>query len=45
MKKFLAAMLLLCMTGSATIQVVSPEVDKGIASIKQKKIALGAEAR
>ena len=45
MKKFLAAMTLLCMTGNAAAQEVSPEVDRGIASVKQKKIALGAEAR
>ncbi|MBR3050407.1 MAG: hypothetical protein IKG61_03020, partial [Selenomonadaceae bacterium] len=45
MKKFLAAASLLLITGNAAAQEISPEVDRGIESVKQKKFDFGAEAR
>lgn len=33
------------MTGTAAAQEISPEVDRGISSVKQKKFDLGAEVR
>ena len=45
MKKFLAAAGLLLITGNAAAQEISPEVDRGIESVKQKKFDFGAEAR
>ena len=45
MEKFLAAICLLFVTGSAAAKEVSPEVDRGIASVKQKKSAFSAETR
>ena len=38
-------MTLLFMTGNAAAQEISPEVDEGIASVKQKKFSFNAEAR
>ena len=44
MKKILAAIILLIMTDCAA-QEISPEVDRGVASIKQKKFAFSAETK
>lgn len=44
MKKLLAIILLL-LTSNAQAQTNSPEVDRGIESIKQRKLESGAEAR
>ena len=44
MKKFLATILIL-LTNTAAAQENPPEVDEGIASIKQKKFDFSAEAR
>ncbi len=45
MKKFLVAIILFLMTSSATAQEISPEVNRGVASVKQKKFDFSAEAR
>ena len=45
MKKFFVAMILLFMAGNAAAQENSPEVDRGIASVKQRKFEFSAEAR
>ena len=45
MKKFLAAIGLLLVTGNAAAQEISPEVDRGVASIKKKKFAFSAETK
>lgn len=45
MKKFFTAIALLLMTGNVAAQEISPEVDRGVASVKQKKFAFNAEAR
>lgn len=45
MKKFFAAISLFLVTGNAAAQEVSPEVDRGVASVKQKKFAFNAETR
>ena len=45
MKKFFAAIVLFFMTNNAAAQENSPEVDRGIASVKQKKFAFNVETR
>ena len=45
MEKFFAIIILLFMTGNAAAQENSPEVDRGIASVKQNKFEFNAEAR
>ena len=45
MKKFLTAIALLLVTNNAAAGEVSPEVDRGVASIKQKKFAFSAETK
>lgn len=44
MKKFLAASLIL-LTGTASAQEISPEVNRGVQSVKQTKFDFNAEAR
>ena len=44
MRKFLVAILIF-IASNASAQEISPEVDKGIASIKQKKLMFSAETR
>ena len=45
MKKFLTAIVMLIVTNNVAAQELPPEVDEGIASIKQKKFDFNAEAR
>ena len=45
MKKFFTAAILLFMTGNAAAQEISPEVDEGISSVKQRKLPFNVEAR
>lgn len=45
MKKFLAGISLLVITSNVAAHEVSPEVDRGVASVKQKKFAFSAETR
>ena len=45
MKKFFAAIIFLLGTGNAAAHDVSPDVDRGVQSVKQKKFACGAETR
>ena len=45
MRKFFAATILILLTGTASAQENSPEVDRGIASIKKKSFDFTAEAR